>query len=181
MSSFDLLLLIPIVLGAYNGYKRGLIIEIIGLLALVISLVLGFKFLGKGMDFIGQFIGADISGRMLPYLSFILIFFPSVYMINKLGWAFRKALRLTFLGTLDGIAGAALGAVLWFFGLSMLYWIVSSIGISIPQKYAADSEVLPFLETFAPNIVSKVSDMIPAGGNLIERFENLKDQFIEAN
>jgi membrane protein required for colicin V production len=169
MSSFDLLLLVPIAMGAFNGYKRGLLIEIIGILAFIVAIVLGFKFLGKGMDSIGEFIGQETSGKMLPYLSFILIFFPTIFMINKLGWAFRKALRLTFLGTLDGIAGAALGAVLWFFGLSMLLWIVNSIGISIPERYAADSEVLPFLETFAPSIISKASDWIPAGGNLIER------------
>lgn len=176
MSSFDLLLLVPIAMGAFNGYKRGLLIEIIGILAFITALVLGFKFLGKGMDFIGEFIGQDTSGKLLPYLSFIFIFFPTVFMINKLGWAFRKALRLTFIGTLDGIAGAALGAVLWFFGLSMLYWLVQSIGLNIPAKYAADSEVLPLLQTFAPNIISKASDLIPIGGNLIEKLKELSAQ-----
>jgi membrane protein required for colicin V production len=178
MSSFDLLLLVPIAMGAFNGYKRGLLIEIIGILAFITAIVFGFKFLGRGMEFIGEFIGEENSGKLLPYLSFIFIFFPTVFLINKLGWAFRKALRLTFMGTLDGIAGAALGAVLWFFGLSMLYWLVQSIGLSVPAKYAADSEVLPILETFAPNIVSRASDFIPMGGNLIQKFKEISAEQI---
>lgn len=175
MSSFDLLLLVPVVIGAITGYKRGLLVEVVGILAFILAIVFGFKFLGQGMEFISQFIGVDTAGRMLPYLSFLLIFFPSVFLINKVGWALRKALRLTFLGVLDGIAGAAVGATLWFFGLSMLYWLMSKIGLHFPERYVVDSEVLPYLENFAPEIISKISDWIPAGGNLIEKWKGLSE------
>lgn len=176
MSTIDLLLLIPIVLGAYNGFKRGLLVEVIGIVAFVLAIVFGFRFLGLSMDFVSQFIGKDISGRMLPYLSFLLIFFPTVFAINKVGWIFRKALRLTFLGTLDGLAGAAMGGILWFFGLSVLLWIASAIGVGFPDKYIEESEVYPVLKNFAPNLVAKIAQHLPSLGEVFQRFNELAEK-----
>jgi membrane protein required for colicin V production len=179
MASIDILLLIPIVLGAYNGFKRGLLVEVIGILAFILAIVFGFRYLGLGIDLIGEFTGIDASGKMMPYLSFLVIFFPTIFFINKLGWAFRKALRLTFLGTMDGIAGAALGGVMWFFGISMLIWIASAVGLGLPSKYISDSEIYPFMEGFAPNIISKLGTILPSAGEIFDKFQELKNAALE--
>ncbi len=180
MASIDILLLIPIVMGAFTGYKRGLLVEVIGLLAFVLAIIFGFRFLGIGMDLIGELTGINASGTLMPYLSFLLIFFPTIFFVNKLGWAFRKALRLTFLGVMDGIAGAALGALLWFFGLSVLIWIGSAVGIGIPEKYILESEIYPFLENFAPDLISKLRGILPSAGEIFDKFKEMKDAAIEA-
>jgi membrane protein required for colicin V production len=179
MSTTDLLLLIPIVMGAFNGYKRGLLVEIIGILAFIFAIVFGFRFLGLGMGFVAEFIGEDFTGRMLPYMSFLLIFFPTIFFINKIGWLFRKALRLTFLGVLDGLGGAALGAVLWAFGLSVLFWLASAIGFGIPERFLAESEVYPFLENFAPNLIDKISGYLPSLGEVFQKFTELGEKYKE--
>ncbi|MFT7434291.1 MAG: membrane protein required for colicin V production [Psychromonas sp.] len=177
MVSIDMLLLIPIIMGAYTGYKRGILVEIIGILAFVLAIFLGFRFLGLSMDFVSGFIGESVSGRMLPYLSFLLIFFPAIFAINKVGWIFRKALRITFLGMFDGLAGAGLGAVQWFFGLSVLIWLASAIGVGIPDRFLIDSEVYPFLESFAPSVVAKVSGYLPSMGGVFDKFNDLGEMY----
>ncbi len=179
MVSIDILLLIPVIMGAYTGYKRGILVEVIGILAFVVAILLGFRFLGLGMSFVSEFIGESLGGRMLPYLSFLLIFFPSIYAINKVGWIFRKALRITFLGMFDGLAGAALGAVQWFFGLSVLIWIGSAIGVGIPDRFLVDSEIYPFLQSFAPNLVARVSMYLPSLGEVFETFNELGERYKE--
>ena len=179
MVSIDILLLIPVVMGAYTGFKRGLLVEIIGILALILAVIFGFRYLGLGMDIIGEFTGIDGQGTLMPYLSFLLIFFPTIFFINKLGWAFRKALRLTFLGTMDGIAGAALGAILWFFGLSTLLWMASAVGIGIPEKYTTNSEVYPFLQDFAPTLINKFRGILPSAGEIFDKFQEMKDAALD--
>ena len=54
MSKIDLLLAIPILIGAFNGYKKGLLIEIFGIAAFVAAIVIGFKFLSFGSYFLEQ-------------------------------------------------------------------------------------------------------------------------------
>lgn len=172
MNTTDIVLLVPLLYGAYKGYQKGLFIEIIGVVAFVVALVVGFKFLGAGMNLLSPHIGEGLTSRFLPYLSFGVIFFPTIFMINKLGWSMRRALRFTILGTLDGFAGGLLGAFTWVFGISTALWLLLTIGIEFPKKYTEESVLLPHIEQVAPTVISKVSDWIPAGGNMIEEWRS---------
>lgn len=176
MNSTDLVLLIPLLYGAFKGYQKGLFIEITGIVAFIIALVIGFKFLGIGMNVLSPYIGEGTANRFLPYLSFGVIFFPTIFLINKLGWTMRRALRYTILGTIDGFAGGLLGAFTWVFGISTFLWLLSTIGIHLPKKYTEESVLLPYIEQVAPTVISKVSDWVPSGGNLVKQFSLVKDK-----
>jgi membrane protein required for colicin V production len=168
MNTLDIIILLPLLYGAYRGYQKGLFIEIMGVIAFVVALVIGFKFLGFGMNYLSPYIGEGLTNRFMPYLSFGVIFFPTIFMINKVGWMLRRVLRFTILGTLDGFAGAALGSFTWLFGFSTMLWLFKTMTFSIPEKYSKDSLLLPYVQTVAPAVISQVSDWIPAGGNLIK-------------
>ncbi|MFN3852508.1 MAG: CvpA family protein [Spirosomataceae bacterium] len=168
MNILDLIIILPIVYGAYRGYQKGLLIEIIGVAAFIVAIVIGFKFLGFGMNMLAPHIGEQLSYRFLPYLSFTLIFFPTIFLLNRFGWMLRKALRFTILGTMDSFAGAIVGAFTWLFGISIFLWLTETIEVRIPEKYTKESLVYEHTIKVAPAVVSKVSDWIPAGGNLIK-------------
>ncbi len=169
MNVLDLFFILPLLYGAYRGYQKGLFIEIIGVVAFVIAIVIGFKFLGYGMNLIAPAIGEHMANRFLPYLSFTIIFFPTIFLINKMGWMLRRALRFTILGTIDGFAGAIVGVFTWLFGISTFLWLMTSIDIKIPEKMVKESLTYPVVAKVAPTVISKVSDWIPAGGNLIKK------------
>ena len=95
MNVLDLIFILPLLYGAYSGYQKGLFIEIIGVAAFIVAIVIGFKFLSFGMNMIAPVIGESLANRFLPYLSFTVIFFPTIFLINKMGWMFRRALRFT--------------------------------------------------------------------------------------
>jgi membrane protein required for colicin V production len=175
MAKIDLILLIPILLGAFNGYKKGLLMEIVGISSFVIAIVLGFKFLSIGASLLEGFLGASTIKSISPYLSFIVIFFPAIFIIRKLGMLMRKTLRLTFLGTLDGVLGALLGGLTGLFGISILLWVVLKTGISLPQEWLKEAQLFDFVKDFAPNTISKISEFIP-GGNWVEYLVTLKEK-----
>lgn len=168
MNVLDLFLILPLLWGAYRGYQRGLFIEIIGVIAFIIALVIGFKFLGFGMNLIAPAIGESMANRFLPYLSFMIIFFPTIFLINKFGWMLRRALRFTILGTIDGFAGALVGIFTWVFGISTFIWLLNTIEIRLPNDLVKGSLVYPHIVQVAPTVISKVSDWIPTGGNIIK-------------
>lgn len=169
MNVLDLIFILPLIYGAYRGYQKGLFIEIIGVVAFIIAIVVGFKFLGYGMNLIAPAIGENLANRFLPYLSFTVIFFPTIFLINKLGWMMRRALRFTILGTIDGFAGAMIGVFTWLFGMSTFLWLMTSIDINIPEKLTKESITYPTVKKVAPTVISKVSDWIPTGGNMIKK------------
>ena len=176
MATIDVILLVVIGIGAFYGYKKGLLVEVFGIAAFVAAIVIGFKFLSFGTYFLEQFLGKDRLVSISPYLSFFIIFIPTIFLIRKVGWLMRKAVRLTFLGTLDGILGALLGGITTLFGVSIFLWLLSKTGISIPASAMKDAHYYEFTQNFAPNIISKVLDYIP-GGNWVEYLSELKNKF----
>lgn len=170
MNTLDLLIIIPLAWGAFNGYRKGLLIEIVGVAAFVIAMIVGFKFLRFGTDLLAPYLTAELVRRFLPFVGFSVIFFPTVFMVNRMGYSLRSMLRYTLLGTLDNLAGAAVGIFTWVFGISVFFWLLSTIGIQMPPKYRAESFLYEYTLPIAPQIISVISDWIPVGGNLIREW-----------
>ncbi|HLO46188.1 MAG TPA: CvpA family protein [Leadbetterella sp.] len=177
MAIIDLILIVPVLLGAFNGYKKGLLVEVFGIAAFVLAIVIGFKFLSFGADFLEKIIGKENLVSVSPYISFFVVFLPTIFLLRKAGWMMRKAVRLTFLGTLDGLFGAFLGGFTALFGMSVFLWIFSKTGIDLPQKWMVDNQYFDFAKSFAPDMISKISNLIP-GGNWIDYLKNIKTKIL---
>jgi membrane protein required for colicin V production len=137
--------------------------------------VLGFKFLSLGSSFLESLLGKDNLHFLSPYLSFFVIFIPAIFLFRKVSAMLRKAVRLTFLGVLDGVLGAVLGGITAMFGVSLLIWIAAKIGLEFPENTMVESQFYPYVKDFAPDIISKISDLLP-GGNWLEYLKDLKDK-----
>lgn len=177
MATIDLILLVPILISAFNGYRKGILVELFGVGAFIIAIVVGFKFLNTGAIFFENYIETETIKSMSPYLSFLVIFFSTVFLIKKFGWMARKALRITFLGTFDSLLGAALGAFVGLFGVSIMLWLVTKTGVSFPEKWMLDNQFYDFSVSFAPKVISKILDWVPFGGNWIEYLNMFKEKF----
>ena len=170
MNTLDLLIIIPLAWGAFNGYRKGLLVEIVGVAAFVIAMIVGFKFLRFGTDLLAPYLTVELTRKFLPFVGFSVIFFPTVFMVNRIGYSLRSMLRYTILGTLDNLAGAAVGIFTWVFGMSVFFWLLSTIGVEMPLKYRNESFLYEYTVPIAPQIISVISDWIPVGGNLIREW-----------
>ncbi|MDH5597629.1 MAG: CvpA family protein [Cyclobacteriaceae bacterium] len=166
MASIDIVLIIILAWGAYHGYKKGLLMEIFALFALIIGIIGGFKLLHAGMDFLDQHV--SINGNLLPYVAFILIFILIVIGVNLLGRAIKKILDMTLLGSVDNLFGALIGALKWAFGLSVLIWLSDNFGLSFPESSTENTIVFPFVESFAPIVVNTISNWFPYTEGMVD-------------
>jgi membrane protein required for colicin V production len=64
----DIFILLPILWGAFIGYQRGIIIEVISILAFIISVIIGFKTLGVASDWLSPYMTSKVTDRVLPYV-----------------------------------------------------------------------------------------------------------------
>lgn len=169
MKTIDLLILFPLLLGAYNGYKRGLLLEIIAILAFILAVVFGFKLLDVSLDWLSPYFGSSgTTNRFLPYFAFAIIFFPIIFLVNKLGSLLRRSLQYTLIGSFDSMAGAIVGICTWAFGMSVFIWLIHAIGVIIPTDATAETYIYPVIKPIAPTIISKASLLFPMGEDLIE-------------
>lgn len=170
MSILDIILLGIILFGAYKGYRKGFLLEVISIIAFFLAIVGGFKLLHLGVQFLDDHF--QISGELLPYISFILIFIVIILLVNLLGKALKKIIDLTLLGSIDNLAGALLSMLKWAFGVSVILWLSNSFGIDPPEKWTVNSVLYPHVLRFAPLMVEYFSVIMPFAQDL---FEIIKD------
>jgi membrane protein required for colicin V production len=157
LNTLDLLILIPLAFGAYTGYRKGILVELVGVLAFVAATIVGFRFLSFGIDLLAPYISVEVARRVLPWLGFSLIFFPTIFLINRMGFAMRQAMRQTILGTLDRLLGAAVGLFTWLFGISVLFWLLSFMGVKLPAKHTDGAWLYPQILPVAHLVMDKTT------------------------
>lgn len=171
MKLLDVIILLPLLWGALHGYRKGLLIEIIGIAGMVVAMVLGFKFLGLGIEILTPYFGEGMAKKILPYVGFSVIFFPTIFLINQFGYTIRKSLRYSMLGTFDRFAGAMVGIFTWVFGISVFFWFVNLLGIKIPSHRTDETYLYPIVVPVAPHVITKALQLMPKGTDLIREWK----------
>ena len=166
MKILDIILIILLLIGAYSGYKKGLIIEIIGLVALILAIIGGLKLVQWGGEFLRNTF--DIDSIWLPVITFILIFLIILLIVYSIGSMLKHAVHLTLLGSVDRLAGSVLGIIKWAFGLSVIIWFFSNIGFVFPEEMSANTFVYPQIYDFAPMVFGYLSSLFPFIGEVIK-------------
>lgn len=171
MNTLDLILLIALLIGAYRGFRKGLFIEVVGIAALIIAVVGGFKLLHVGIKFLSSHFGGF--SHLIPYIAFILIFIAILVLINLLGSTVKRALDLTLLGSLDNFAGALLGILKWAIAISIFLWLTNTVGFRIPEETRHASLIYPLIEPLGPKTIQVISSWLPFTGDLIDAIRDL--------
>ncbi|GAB3300700.1 CvpA family protein [Hymenobacter tenuis] len=172
MSAFDILLLIPLGIGAVKGYRRGLVLEVASLLAFVLGVIGGLVLLNDAIPLVRHYVG-DAFG-MLPLVAFVLVFAAIVWGVHLLSNFIRTAVHLTPLGVLDSIGGAVSGVLKWVLGLSLLLHGIGMAGLQlISPQLLAESQVLPVVREATPVALSIVGFVMPFADTLLEKLRQV--------
>lgn len=133
MNYLDILLFIPIVIGAWRGFKKGFVIEIFTLLALLVGIYAGIHF----SDFMAEILreNVGIESDYLPAISFTITFLLVGAMVFFAGKMIEKAIKVVALGTVNKLAGL-------FFGMLKMIFILSA-AIVILEAYDHQGQFIP--------------------------------------
>ena len=159
MSLFDLVLVALLILSAYHGFKSGFLMELFSLAASVLGILIGFKLMGAAMVVLADKFNFD--DKVLPYAAFGLVFVVVVVAISVIGKLLQVVMGRSVLGGADGVVGAVLATVRFGFMLSIVLWIVDSLGFKLIARMTEHSAIYPFLEDFAPAIMRGIGQVLP--------------------
>ncbi len=138
------------------------------LLALVIGVFLGFKLMREGMALLHEHFNADQT--FLPYLSFCIIFIAVIVLVIFVGSRIKSSVDQTFLGKVDALAGALLGAIKYAFGLSVIIWLAESLKIQLPENWLAGSHLYPVTAKVAEKASAFLGQFIPFFKEIFRQF-----------
>ncbi|OKL41142.1 CvpA family protein [Pontibacter flavimaris] len=159
MSTFDFFLAIPIAYGAFMGFRKGLLLELVSLVALVLAILGGLKLLDTALPLMAGFIG-DAHG-LLPYVTFLVVFVGIILLIHLSGLLLKKVIDFTPFGLFDNVLGSILGALKWCLALSLLLYVSDMAGISVSKDTADASMVYPVVLKTTPYALDILSYVLP--------------------
>lgn len=170
MNTADIVILIFLLIGAYTGFKRGMLMEVISLLAFFVALIAGIKLLDWGISLLSDYIeGYD---SLLPIIAFSIIFIGIIISLNLIGKAVKKILDLTLLGSLDDVIGGLMGILKWALFISIFLWIFESFGGKVDKGTIDGSILYHPIVSFAPKLFDLFSGLFPY---FIDFFEHSKE------
>jgi len=133
MNYLDFILILPLIIGAWRGFKKGFIIEIFTLLALLVGLYAGIHFSDWFAGILTNHMG--MTSKYVPVISFTIIFLGIGAMVFFAGKALEKVITAVALSPLNKVAGLGFGI------LKMLFF--TSAALVILESYDEKGQFLP--------------------------------------
>ncbi|WFS63879.1 CvpA family protein [Pseudodesulfovibrio thermohalotolerans] len=151
MNFLDIILICIIALFVLRGFFRGLVQEVLSLIAVVLAIYLASRFDDVLSPHLKLYIESDIT---VSALSYFLIFIGTLVVVWLLTKLIRSVLEISLLGwidrTLGGVFGLLEGALICLVGLMFL------------QTFAPESDILneSAIAPRAQHLVAKMSEYV---------------------
>jgi len=157
-SVIDIVLAVSFAWALFNGFRKGLIIKVASILALVVGVYAGFHF----SSFAGEWLSKEFnwSGSTLSVGAFVVTFLGVVVGIHFMAKLLEKVVDLTALSMLNKLGGMVFGMIQVLVLLSVMSFTLDSIfgyGEWIPEKQVESSLLYPTVESAMELIVPEAS------------------------
>ena len=175
MNIADIIIAIFLIIGAYHGYKRGFIIELIGIVAFVLAIIGGLKLLHIGMESLARV--WDGFGAFLPFAAFMIIFVVIIILVNLAGKVLKNSIDWTPLGFIDNFAGAVLGLLKMAIAFGIMFWVINILEIHIIQSAFHNSKIVPVINDMVFGIKTFIITIFPSFDTFIDTIRDLLKSF----
>lgn len=178
MEIVDIIIVIILGLGAYEGFKQGFLMSIVGLVGFVVAIILGFYFMDPMAGWLAENVREVNLGY--PIAGFLVIFFISMILIRVVGWTLKKLINIILLGGIDSAAGGVLGALKAGFFISLFLWFTTEFQMDLPKKWLKSSETLGYIQPMAPAVIATVEPFFPKVGSTRSKLDEFVDKLKDA-
>lgn len=163
MNFFDIIVYIALAWAVFNGWRRGFLLQLVSLVAVVAGLFIAAKYGAEAGAMLG--IADSTSG----IAGFVIIFVLSLIAITIVGHLLRAVLRFTGLGVMDVVLGILFSVA----KVGLIVGVMFSWFATMNNDYGwVESQTIRQSRWFTPivNVVDKVSPYVEgAAQNIINR------------
>jgi membrane protein required for colicin V production len=175
MTVIDYLFIIPLLFFVIQGFRKGVIMELTTMIALIIAMIASLKLTYYCLSF---FPGLKDKSVWIPYFSYIIVFICFYILIYAIGKQVNNLINSLNLNIFNRIAGAALGACKIIIIFSFLIWLTGQIDV-IPASIKEKSLSYKYFKDIAPAVIGLVSSWMPYFKDTISQIEEFFDHLIK--
>lgn len=153
MNYIDIILLILLVFAAINGFRKGFIEELAGLIALILGIWAALQFSGLVASLIAE--NFNYQSKYLPVIAFVVTFIIVLILVNIIGGIASNIIKAVQLGFLNKLAGFVFGIIKGALVLSVFLVVFNKLDQDvhlISKDAKANSRMFVPIKNFAPSI-----------------------------
>jgi membrane protein required for colicin V production len=159
----DILFAIVIVLAVFRGYRRGLIVGIFSLVAIIVGLAAAIKLSLLVSQKLAD--STNISREWLPVISFLLVFIVVVLLV-RLGANFiQRTVEVATLGWVNRLGGVVLYLVIYVAVFSVLLFYAGQVELIRPSTISK-SATYDYISPVGPKAINAFGTMVPVFKNM---------------
>ena len=154
MNWFDLTVGILLLVAFINGYRKGLIMQLVGLVSIILAAVFGGRLAQTILPHINRIV--DLSPELARVLSFILAFAAIAVALSLVGRILQRFVNIVFLSFVNRVLGAIIAAGTMMVFLSIFLNLVLILDRNeriIRKSIKEDSFFFERVEAVVPAIV----------------------------
>ena len=172
---FDIVFLVFIAIGFYQGYKNGIIYSIFSILGWFLGIVAALKFSYLMVNLLHGF--AHLSPKTLAIIAFVLVLAIVVGLMKLIAWGLEQILKSFSMNLFNQIFGGILHSLIGLYVLCVFIWFLDRLDVS---KVANDMD-LPGYKFHQLKGKRKGVFAVSVSGNLRVTFEFKGDDAINVD
>jgi membrane protein required for colicin V production len=166
----DISIVIPLVISAFSGYKRGLagaVIRLVGFLFALLLAVKNFAKFGKALSD-----SLPISADTAPYLAFFLILAGVVVLSRFVARLVTTSFDEAAVGPVNRLLGSVFSMFTSLVTISAMLILLAKADLP-PEKFQNDSFLYPKVIGLAPQTYDRIVGVFPQSKNFYEEFNSM--------
>lgn len=165
----DILLIITLVLAVIKGFRRGFILGIFSLLAIIIGLAAAIKLSAVVASHISG--SVNVSNRWLPVISFAIVFIGVVLLVRLGAILIQKSMEVAMMGWLNRLAGILLYVVIYVIVYSIFLFYAEQIKLIKPETIQA-SVTYHYVQPWGPAAINALGWLLPFFRNMFTELQS---------
>ena len=168
--AFDILFLLFLAIGFYQGYKNGIIYSIFSILGWFLAIVAALKFSYFVADILHSY--AHVGLKTLVIISFVLVLACVVGLMKLIAWGLEQILKGASMNFFNQIFGGLLHSLVGLYVLCVCIWFLNRLDV-FPQNQKTTSHVYPYIANLAPKVMEISGKVVPMFKDSFEKFDEL--------
>lgn len=164
----DLILAVIIVLAIIRGFRRGLIVGLFSLIAIVIGLAAAIKLSAVVAGYIGK--AVKISDQWLPIISFAVVFFIVVLLVRLGANAIQKMVETVMLGWINRLGGIIFYIAIYVTIFSVLLFYAEQLQIVKPAT-KEKSVTYSYVQPLGPKAINAIGTVVPVFKDMFKELQ----------
>lgn len=156
--AIDIVYLIFLGIGVWQGFKKGIIETLFGVAALFLGILVSVKLSHNMSVFLRDSFGWKTN--LLPFISLVLLLFITIFAIRMISKLIENVAQEIQLGFFNRLLGAALWCLVLSVVFSVLIWLFNQMNL-FPDNLKASSNTYSHLVKLAPATFDFFGDMLP--------------------